>query len=355
MPVYSSHSFDNHQEIAFWCDPASGLKAIIAVHNLNLGPALGGCRMYPYADEAAALEDVLRLSRGMTYKSALAGLDFGGGKSVIIGDPATDKSPALFESLGRFVNTLGGSYIVAEDVGTGVADMEIVARTTRHVRGTRESGSADPSPATAWGVFNGIKAAVKHRFGRDDLTGLRVAIQGLGHVGIVLAEHLRQAGAELLVSDVDDASVLAAVTRFGATAVPVDAITAAEADIFAPCALGAILDDASIAGMRARIIAGAANNQLAEDHHGEALRRAGILYAPDFVINAGGVINIAHEYPAYDRKAAFDHIAGIYDTLVDLFRRAETEDIATNVMADRMAWERVEAAAHAKEPLRQAG
>jgi leucine dehydrogenase len=341
MAVFSSPSFDDHEAVHFCHDPDSGLKAIIAVHDRTLGPALGGCRMWAYDCEAEALEDVLRLSRGMTYKAAISGIAYGGGKSVIIGESSTDKSPALFRALGRHVEALGGRYIVAEDVGTSVPDMEIVRSETSHVAGISEGGSGDPSPATAWGVFHGIRAAIAHKLGRDDLAGVRVAVQGLGHVGMILCHHLAEAGAKLVVSDLRDDVVRSAQRTYGATATSLDAIYGQDVDVFAPCALGATVNDDTIGRFKATIIAGSANNQLAEDRHGDALAAAGILYAPDYVINAGGIINISHEGAAYDKAAAFDHCANIHDTLARLFQRAEAENIAPNRMADRMAEERI--------------
>ena len=341
MNVFAAPSFANHEEVVFCNDPQAGLKAIIAIHDTTLGPALGGCRMWPYASEQAALEDVLRLSRGMTYKAALADLDRGGGKAVIIGDPRHDKTPALFHGLGRFVEGLGGRYIVAEDVGTSVPDLEIVRQQTRHVAGIAEGGSGDPSPATAWGVYHGIKAAVRHRLGRQDVDGLRIAVQGLGHVGEHLCRHLAEHGARLIVSDIDAQAVRRAQERFGAAALKPDDIYEAEADVFAPCAMGAILNDETIPRLKVSIVAGAANNQLARDHHGRALSARGILYAPDYVINAGGIINISHEGRRYDKSRAFNHIAGIDEKLAELFERAEAERVPTNVMADRLAEERV--------------
>jgi len=341
MAVFSSPSFDDHEFVHFCHDPDSGLKAIIAVHDRTLGPALGGCRMWAYDCEAEALEDVLRLSRGMTYKAAISGIAYGGGKSVIIGESSTDKSPALFRALGRHVEALGGRYIVAEDVGTSVPDMEIVRSETGHVAGISEGGSGDPSPATAWGVFHGIRAAVAHKLGRDDLAGVRIAVQGLGHVGMILCRHLVEAGAKLVVSDLRDDVVRSAQRTYGATATSPDAIYGQDVDVFAPCALGATVNDDTVGRFKATIIAGSANNQLAEDRHGDALAAAGVLYAPDYVINAGGIINISHEGATYDKTAAFDHCASIHDTLARLFQRADAENIAPNRMADRMAEERI--------------
>ncbi len=340
MSVFEHGEFDGHEQVVFCHDSDSGLKAIIAIHNTNLGPALGGCRMWPYASDAEALTDALRLSRGMTYKSALAGLSFGGGKSVIIGDPRRDKSEALFRAMGRFVDSLGGRYSVAEDVGISVPDVEIMARETRHVAGTRAGGAGDPSPATAYGVYMGIKAAAEHRLGADSLKGLRVAVQGVGHVGYYLCRHLAAEGAELLVADIAQDPLDRVVQEFDAHVVAPEAIATATVDIYAPCALGATVNDETLPKLQARIVAGSANNQLAEARHGEALRQRGILYAPDYVINAGGVIAISHEGPGYDEARAFAHVAQIHDTLLEIFRRAEAEKVATSEAADRLAEER---------------
>jgi leucine dehydrogenase len=336
MPVFDSVDFDNHEQVAFCNDAASGLKAIIAIHNTARGPAVGGCRMWPYRSEEEALTDVLRLSRGMTYKSAVARLPFGGGKAVVIGNPRTDKSERLFRALGVFVESLGGRYVVAEDVGTSPADMDLVRKETRHVAGIA-GGSGDPSPATAFGVYQGLRAAVAHRLGRETLDGLSIAVQGLGHVGACLCRRLAADGARLFVSDIQTDAVRRAVAEFGATAVQPEAIYGQDVDVFAPCALGAVINDETVPRLKARVVGGAANNQLAEDRHGEALRRRGILYAPDYVINAGGIINILYEAPDYDQAKAFAHLAGIHDTLTEIFARAEAEGVPTNVAADRLA------------------
>ena len=342
MSVFSHPEFDQHEELVFCRDAASGLSAIIAIHNTSRGPSLGGCRMWPYASEEEALADVLRLSRGMTYKSALADLPFGGGKSVVIGDPNRDKSPALFEALGAFVESLGGRYVVAEDVGISVPDVEAMGRVTRHVAGVPSGGSGDPSPATAYGVLHGIKAAVAHRFGQDSLKGVRVAVQGLGHVGFELCRLLHEAGADLVVADLNEAQVKEAATRFGAQAVASDGIIHEVAEVYAPCALGGSLNDETIPRLKAKVVAGSANNQLARPENGFMLKERGILYAPDYVINAGGVINISHESRSgnskdYDRKAAFNHVAGIGETLSQVFTLAEQRDIPTSEAADRLA------------------
>lgn len=337
MPIFTSPDFDDHRHVLFCRDAATGLKAIIAIHDVTRGPALGGCRMWPYAGEEEAVRDVLRLSRGMTYKSALAGLPLGGGKSVILGDSRKDKTPALFQAFGRFVDSLGGRYIAAEDVGTSVADIEAMRQATRHVAGIAKGGG-DPSPVTAHGVFQGIRAAAKAKLGRDDLAGLRVAVQGLGHVGFDLARRLHAAGARLIVADIDPARTARAAADFAAEILPADRIHAADADIFAPCALGAVLNDRTIPEIQARIVAGSANNQLAEERHAGMLRKRGILYAPDYAINAGGIINIHHEMKGeYNRAAALRQVEGIYDTLLDIVARAEAENISTAEAADRIA------------------
>ena len=341
MPLFSHSEFDDHHEVVFCRDAAAGLTAIIAIHDLGRGPALGGCRMWPYENEDEALTDVLRLSRGMTYKSALADLPYGGGKSVILGDPRSDKSEALFLAMGRFVESLGGRYVIAEDVGIGVPDIETVAKETGHVAGVTAGGSGDPSPATAWGVFNGIRAAVVHRLGRSDLNGVKVAVQGLGSVGYALCGFLAESGAELVVTDIDRAAVERAVAELGAMAVAPEAVLDAEVDVFAPCALGAVIDDQAVERLKAVVVAGSANNQLAEPRHGALLKDRGVLYAPDYVINAGGVINISHETrpggTPYDKSRAFAHVGRIHDTLLEIFQDADKAGLPTSEAADRLA------------------
>lgn len=344
MAVFDNVSFDNHELVIFHTDAAAGLKAIIAIHNTARGPAVGGCRMWPYASEAEGIADALRLSRGMSFKSALAGLPFGGGKSVVFGDPAADKSEGLWRAMGRFVESLGGRYVIAEDVGTSPADLEIVRKETRHVAGIAEGGSGDPSPATAWGVFVGIKAAVRARLGQDDLKGVSFAVQGLGHVGFELCRLLAAEGAVLYVADIGRSRVAKAIASFGATGVSPDLIYDQPVDVFAPCALGAVLNDDTIARLKAAIVAGSANNQLAEARHAEALAKRDILYAPDYVINAGGIINIAHEGPDYSREKAFARVSGIHDTLLEIFARAETDSITTEDAAARVAAQRLRGA-----------
>jgi len=333
--VFSEHNFDAHEQVVFASEAKSGLKAIIAIHNTQLGPAMGGCRMWNYADEAEAVRDVLRLSRGMTYKSAMMGLPIGGGKSVIIGNPKTDKTPALFEALGEALERLGGRYITAEDVGTSPADMAHVAAKTRYVAGLGEAG--DPSPYTALGCFIGAQAAVKHALGRDTLAGLRVAVQGLGHVGYDYARRLHAAGAHLFVADIDPAVLARARSELGAEVVPTDSIYDVDADIYAPCALGATINPATLSRIKARIIAGAANNQLASDEMGDALRKKGILYAPDFVINGGGIIKVCYEYLQQPESEVTAHVQQIGATLAEIFARADKDELPTSLVADRMA------------------
>jgi leucine dehydrogenase len=338
--VFDNASFDDHQEVVFVRDRPSGLKAIIAMHDTSLGPALGGCRMWPYESEAAALRDVLRLSRGMTYKNALAGLDFGGAKAVIIGD-AHAKTPAMLRAFGRAVDHLGGRYITGEDVGIAVSDMEIIRSQTAHVRGIQEGGVGDPSPYTALGVLAGMRTSAAHALGSADLGGVGVAVQGLGHVGWNLCRLLHEAGARLIVADIDQDRVGRAVADFGAEAVAAERAHAANADIFAPCALGAVLNERTIPEIRARIVAGAANNQLATAVDGWRLIERNILYAPDYAINAGGAIAIAHEGPNFDRNALERHVEMIGETLARIFEKADAVKCATSEIADLLAEERL--------------
>ena len=334
--------FSDHQEVWECRDPASGLHAIIAIHDMTLGPALGGCRMWPYGTATEAMGDALRLSRGMTYKAALAGLALGGGKAVILGDPETQKCEALFRAFGAMVEGLDGRYVTAEDVGTSVRDMDWVAEATDYVAGT-SLGSGDPSVMTALGVHEGIKAALLHRLGSEALSGVTVAVQGLGHVGHALCERLSGDGAHLIVADVNRALLERTVDRFGAAAVVAERIHTVEADVFAPCALGAVLDHETIPALGSTIVAGAANNQLAEDHHGEELRRRGILYAPDYVINAGGLISIANAIAGEESTGAkaWAAVCRIGPVLSEIFGRAEAEGLPTSAVADRLALERI--------------
>lgn len=348
MPLFDHADFDAHEQVIFCTDADAGLRAIIAIHDTTLGPALGGCRMWPYASDAEALTDALRLSRGMTYKSAMAGLPLGGGKSVIIGNPRTGKSESLLRAMGRSVERAGGRYIVAEDSGTSVADMKVMAQETAHVAGIHDKAtgdgghrSGDPSPATAYGVFTGLKAAVRHRLGRTDLDGLTVAVQGVGNVGGHLARLLKDAGARLILADIDTARVTVLARELGAGVTTVDGIFDTAADVFAPCALGSVLNDDTIPRLRCAVVAGAANNQLGRPHHGEEIRRRGILYAPDYVINAGGIIDIHHERIGYDPEKAIRHIEAIGPTLADIFARAGAGNLPTGAVADAMARERI--------------
>ncbi|MBV1774686.1 amino acid dehydrogenase [Burkholderiaceae bacterium DAT-1] len=333
--VFSEPNFDDHEQVVFVSEAKSGLKAIIAVHNTNLGPAMGGCRMWSYASEQAAVTDVLRLSRGMTYKNAVAGLPIGGGKSVIIGNPKTDKTPALFEALGEALDRLAGRYVTAEDVGTSPVDMAYVAGKTRYVAGLGDNG--DPSPYTALGCFVGAQAAVRHHLKRDSMEGLIVALQGLGHVGYDYARRLKEAGAKLIVSDIDTAALERARTELGAEIVDPDRIYDVQCDIYAPCALGATLNTDTLSRLKAKIVAGAANNQLATPDIGDALRNKGILYAPDFVINAGGIIKVCYEYFQKPEDEIDGHVRRIGDTLAEVFARADAEQVSTAVVADRVA------------------
>lgn len=345
MEIFDHLSSMGHEQVLFCQDRGSGLKAIIAIHDTTLGPALGGCRMWNYASDQAALTDVLRLSRGMTYKNAVAGLNLGGGKAVIIGDAKKLKSEALFRVFGRFVDSLGGRYLTAEDVNINTSDMDHVAAETRFVTGLNRAGSSgDPSPVTALGVFHGIRAAVKHQLRQDDLKGVRVAVQGAGAVGSYLCGYLHEAGAKLLVADLEASRVQALVSKFGAQAVSTEQVHAADADVFAPCALGAILNDETIPRLKAKIVAGGANNQLLDEgRHGAMLRERGILYAPDYVINAGGVINIYQELRGYDAEAARRQASGIYQTLLTVFATAASDGISTHQASDRLAEKRLQA------------
>jgi leucine dehydrogenase len=345
MEIFNMREFDAHELIVFGDDAATGLRAVIALHSTALGPAAGGCRMWPYATMAEAVSDVLRLSRGMSYKNAIAGLPFGGGKSVIIGDPQKQKTPELFEAFGRFVDSLGGRYLTAEDVGTTTADMASVARATRYVAGLgRAPGEAggDPAPKTALGVHLGIKAAVRFKLGRSDLEGLSVAIQGLGGVGSHLARMLADEGARLKVADVRAAAVRRVCDELGASAVAVEDVLAEDVDVLAPCALGAVINEQSIPRLHARIVAGAANNQLAQGQDGQSLLAAGILYAPDYVINAGGIISVSREYRGGATDAqVLEDIGQIPLRLTEIFERARHENRTTNAVADEMARERL--------------
>lgn len=338
MALFDLVDFDNHEQVVFGSDDATGLKTIIAVHSTALGPAAGGCRFWDYASDEDALKDVLRLSKGMTYKNAMAGLKLGGGKGVIIGDPKKLKSDALFEAYGKQVNNLGGRYYTAEDVNITTGDMAVVNTVTGFVSGL-EGKSGNPGPFTALGTFLGIKAAVKFKLGKDNLKGIKVAVQGLGSVGYSLCEKLHAEGAELIVTDINTAALERAKNELGAIIVGLDEIYAQDVDVYSPCALGASINDESIAQLKAVIIAGCANNQLAENRHDEVLLEKGILYAPDYVINAGGIINVALEiYPEeYCADTATKLVENIYDTLMNVFRAAKEKGQPTGIIADEMA------------------
>jgi len=340
MSIFGAVDFDNHEQVHFFYDKETGLRAIIAIHNTKLGPALGGVRMWPYEDEQEAVTDVLRLSRGMTYKAAIAHLPLGGGKAVIIGDSHKDKSPALMRAFGRCVESIHGLYITAEDVGTSVEDMVSIKETTLFVVGL-PGGSGDPSPFTALGVYVSIKAAVLHRLHKMELKGLKVAVQGLGHVGYALCDYLAKAGAELIVTDIDARVVEKAIREFGAKAVRPDEIYGFDVDVFAPCALGAIINEKTIPQFKCKVIAGSANNQLNTHADGEILSKLNILYAPDYVVNAGGLIDVYYEGPNYNDKIVTRHVEKIHDTLLEVFRKSESLGISTSEAADLIAEERL--------------
>ena len=337
MALFDLPDFDDHEQVVFCSDDSSGLKAIIAVHSTKLGAAVGGCRLWDYASDEDALVDVLRLSKGMTYKNAMAGLSMGGGKSVIIGDAKTIKSPALFKAFGNALNGLNGRYLSAEDVNINTDDIAIANTVTPFVTGT-EGKSGNPAPFTALGTFLGIKASVKHKLNRDDLTGLTVSVQGLGSVGFALCEHLHNAGVKLIVCDINPVALDNAVTKFGATIVSLDDIYKQTADIYAPCALGATINDETIDQLKVKIVAGCANNQLAEARHDQALLERGILYAPDYVINAGGIINVSFE-ENYDEKKSTQKVEEIYNTLLDIYAKADAQHKPTGIISDEMAKE----------------
>ncbi|QBY05944.1 Glu/Leu/Phe/Val dehydrogenase [Thalassotalea sp. HSM 43] len=340
MALFNLTDFDHHEQVVYCSDEQTGLKAIIAVHNTNLGPAAGGCRFWDYENEENALKDVLRLSKGMTYKNAMAGLRLGGGKAVIIGNPKQLKSDALFKAFGRAVNRVGGRYITAEDVNITTADMAMVNTETEFVSGL-EGKSGNPGPFTALGTFLGIKAAVKHKLGKDDLNGIRVAVQGLGSVGYSLCEKLHAAGASLIVTDINEHTLQRAASELNATVVGLDEIYSQDVDVFSPCALGSSINDDTIAQLKAVIIAGCANNQLAEYRHDQIVKDKGILYAPDYVINAGGIINVALEiYPEpYCADEATRLVENIYHTMMTVFTKADELDLPTGQVADQMARE----------------
>jgi len=342
MSVFDAPDYDNHEQVIFVNEPDVGLRAIIAVHSTRLGPGLGGCRMWPYTSEAEAIRDVLRLSKGMTYKSAILDCGLGGGKSVIIGDPAKQKTPELFQAMGRWIDTLGKRYIVGEDIGTNPLDMKEIRATTECVSCLRkqDGGYGDPAPLTALGVFSAIRAGSEHLYGSDDLSGARVAVQGVGNVGLNLCRLLCEAGADVVVCDVNGDNLQAAVSELAVATVAPDAIYDADMDIFAPCAMGAVLNDQTIPRLSARIVAGAANNQLDQDRHGQALAERGVAYLPDYVANGGGLISCAAEWYRKDIAAVPDKVRGIHDTCLSILERAEVESVTPSHAADRMAEER---------------
>lgn len=330
-------------EIYFKLNPKTGLRAIVALHNLKLGPAIGGCRFLEYGSSGEAIRDAMRLARGMTYKAAITRVPYGGGKAVILRpkDMSAAQRVEIFEEFGEFVDSFGGEYITAEDSGTSVADMDVIATRTEHVLGTstNAASSGDPSPVTAHGVLQGIRAAVKYKYGRDDLTGIRVAVQGIGNVGYRLAKKLHELGVELIVTDINQDVLRRAEAEFGATVVKPDAIYSADVDIFSPCALGASINDATVKQLTCDIVAGSANNQLAEDRNGVELRELGILYAPDYVINAGGLIQVVADMRDEDGDWARHKTEGIYDSLLEIFERADTDGLPTGEVTDRIVEE----------------
>lgn len=347
MDTFKEMQAHGHEQVLFSHDPSCGYFGIIAIHDTTLGPALGGTRVWPYHSTDDALRDVLRLSRGMTYKSAVAGLNLGGGKAVIIADPKRPDRESLFRAHGRFVETLGGRYITAEDVGTSPTDMEFVKRETKHVAGLLNL-SGDPSPVTGYGVYVGMKACAKQRWGKDSLAGKTVAVQGAGKVATYLMKHLKEEGARLIVTDIDPDKVKRAVEDLGAQAVAPDDIYGVKADIFAPCALGAIINDETLKQLKVEIIAGGANNQLAEPRHGTALEQQGMLYAPDYVINGGGVVNVFGELQGWTMERSKRKAQEIYDTILRVFAIASREKLPSFEAADHLAEERIRSVAALK-------
>ena len=350
-PVFGQFSFDNHEQIVFCNDKDTGLKAIIGIHNTVLGPALGGTRMWNYKNEWEALNDVLRLSRGMTFKSAITGLNLGGGKAVIIGDAKTQKTPELMRKFGEFVHSLSGRYITAEDVGMETEDMDLVREVTPYVTGISESkgGAGNPSPITAYGVFMGMKAAAKYKFGTDVLEDKVVYVQGIGNVGESLVEHLTNEGAKVVITDINENRLQEVSKKYNATIYRGNDIYSEAMDIYAPCALGATINNETAYKLKAQVIAGAANNQLADESiHGKILTERGIVYAPDFLINAGGIINVYAELENYDRKEIMRKTENIYNTTLEILEYAKNKDITTQLAAFNIANERIDARKLAK-------
>ena len=343
-PVFGQLSFDNHEQIVFCNDKDTGLKAIIGIHNSVLGPALGGTRMWNYANEWEALNDVLRLSRGMTYKSAITGLDLGGGKAVIIGDAKTQKTPEMMCKFGEFVNSLSGRYITAEDVGMVTADMDTVRDVTPYVTGISESrgGSGNPSPVTAYGVYMGMKAAAKYQFGSDNLDGKKILVQGIGHVGETLVDYLTKEGALVQISDINEERLQEVSAKYGSTIYSGADLYTADVDIYAPCALGATINDDTVYKIKAKVIAGAANNQLANENvQGPILQQRGIVYAPDFLINAGGIINVFSEIAHYDKAESMRRTENIYNTTLEIFEYAKSNNLTPQKAAMEIADARI--------------
>lgn len=344
-PVFGQISFDHHEQVVFCHDKDTGLKAIIGIHNTVLGPALGGTRMWNYTSEWEALNDVLRLSRGMTYKSAISGLDLGGGKAVIIGDSKKDKTPEMIQAFARYVDSLSGRYITAEDVGTTTGDMDLIHSITPHVTGISESlgGSGNPSPVTAYGVFMGLKAASKFKFGTDDLNGKKVLVQGIGNVGETLVKHLTHSGAVVTITDLNRERVEEVAQKYNTQIFEGSDLYSLDVDIYAPCALGATINNDSIAKLKAQVVAGAANNQLAEEAvHGKMLQEKGIIYAPDFLINAGGIINVFGEIAKYGSDEAIRRTENIYNTTLDILNYAKEQNVTPNQAAMKLAEQRIE-------------
>lgn len=344
-PVFGQLSFDNHEQVVFCNDKDTGLKAIIGIHNTVLGPALGGTRMWQYKSEWEALNDVLRLSRGMTFKSAITGLNLGGGKAVIIGDAKTQKTPELMRKFAEFVHSLSGKYITAEDVGMETADMDLVREVTPYVTGISESkgGAGNPSPITAYGVFMGMKAAAKYKFDSDILEDKKVFVQGIGHVGEALVEHLVNEGANVVISDINQERLDMVSQKYGVTIYRGDDLYAEEMDVYAPCALGATVNDDTIYKLKAKIIAGAANNQLeTEEKHGKILQERGIVYAPDFLINAGGIINVYAELENYGRQEIMRKTENIYNTTLEILEHAKKANVTAQQAAIAIAKQRIE-------------
>jgi leucine dehydrogenase len=342
MKLFDTIAGMGHEQVVLSHDPAAGYRGVIAIHSTVLGPALGGTRFWNYASDEEAIIDALRLARGMTYKNAVAGLNLGGGKSVIIGDNKTTDRELIFRAHGRFVDSLGGRYITAEDVGTSTSDMDYVHMETKSVSGLA-GRSGDPSPVTAHGVFRSIQASAKERWGSDDIANKVIAMQGCGHVGYYLAKELHEAGAKLIVTDIDADRVKRVVKDFGAKAVKTDEIYGQKAHIFAPCALGAIINDKTLPQLKVEIVAGAANNVLHEERHGDELEKKGMLYAPDYVANAGGVINVYGELAGWTSARALRKADEIYDTILKVYSIAKADKIPTYEAADRLAEQRIRA------------